>query len=511
MRENKSERERERVRNSEIEGWNWELTEQDEGTSIEKLWSLFRRFGKVVDIYMTRKTLRNGKEFGFVRFENVFDPRKLEDELNRAWISLFKLRVFVAWDKEDNRKTMGRVGRNNQMLTQAQEKKDSTRDGRTYREKFLGGLDVLVECNTASEAEEIVNNKDHEIWEWMDEIRYWSVDYAVRSRLTWIKLYEVPVDAWTSKNFSKIASMWGMVIKTENCEFSEASTLVAGRILISTPYEFPLEKEEGDSWCNEVSEYDSVDSLPDVEGSEAGAQEPEQKLERQPSWFDDREEALPKTDAGARHEGCTSELKSQPERINTVPNGFTIELGFGNNEEISVADKSPIEKNGSVNEVAPIGSPQGENDRLEVLRTQAWECPTQVFGENELSGERNRNYTSRSSEAEKEVSRNLKKWDGGMSMRLFNKMVRDSNRRRGLSSEKGKKSEKKNTCPKSTMSNQGSKSRSSVELSADQLYGKIDEVQSLKALGAQIGFSWGQGIAREEDHKAGELGVQTQV
>ncbi|KAI3779998.1 hypothetical protein L2E82_09806 [Cichorium intybus] len=51
-------------------------------TSVEKLWSLFRRFGNVVDIYIARKTLRNGKEFGFVRFSNENVPSRLEAELN---------------------------------------------------------------------------------------------------------------------------------------------------------------------------------------------------------------------------------------------------------------------------------------------------------------------------------------------------------------------------------------------------------------------------------------------
>ncbi|KAI3689100.1 hypothetical protein L2E82_47049 [Cichorium intybus] len=167
---------------------------------------------------------------------------------------------------------------------------------------------------------------------------------------------------------------------------------------------------------------------------------------------------------------CTSELGSQPERSNTRPKGLTTELGLGNNEEWSIVDKSPTGKNEPANERNPIGSPKGEKDSLEVLRAQACVCPTQVHGENAMSGERGtsiRNCTSRSSETGKEGCRNPKKWDGGMSMTLFNKMVRDSNKRRGFSGGKGKKAEKKNT--------------------------------------------WGQGISREEDHKAGDLGVQTQV
>ncbi|KAI3521989.1 hypothetical protein L1887_11466 [Cichorium endivia] len=78
--------------------------------TVEKLWSLFRRFGNVVDVYMARKKLGNGKEFGFVIFTNVKDIRGLEMELNGVWIGLFKIRVFPAWDREENTKEIpGRV------------------------------------------------------------------------------------------------------------------------------------------------------------------------------------------------------------------------------------------------------------------------------------------------------------------------------------------------------------------------------------------------------------------
>ncbi|KAI3708375.1 hypothetical protein L2E82_37543 [Cichorium intybus] len=76
-----------------------------------------RRFGSVVDIYMARKKLRNGKEFGFVRFTNVEDARGLEKELNGVWIGLFKLRVFPAWEKEAHTKgTKGHVEKRHESI-----------------------------------------------------------------------------------------------------------------------------------------------------------------------------------------------------------------------------------------------------------------------------------------------------------------------------------------------------------------------------------------------------------
>ncbi|KAI3498048.1 hypothetical protein L1887_33758 [Cichorium endivia] len=314
--------------------------------NVEKLWSLFRRFGNVVDIYMTRKKLRNGQEFGFVRYANVMNPKRLEAELNGMWIGLYKLRIFQAWSKNGQKKMRDGDDMENQRLKHGHGRKDNKWDGRTYREvvkgekkqskisdglkrktpkeegiewleieidkcpeieeklsksiigavkkgemlenmdqilidgalvnckwRFLGGLDVLIECGTAEEVEEIITNNEHGIKEWMKEFRLWTKEYVIRSRLTWIKLYGVPADAWSEKNFKKIASMWGTVVKLENCDFYAASTLVAGRVLISTPYEFPLEKEvvikledrkvwvmvKDEGWVDEVGDDGAID------------------------------------------------------------------------------------------------------------------------------------------------------------------------------------------------------------------------------------------------------------
>ncbi|KAI3523155.1 hypothetical protein L1887_01212 [Cichorium endivia] len=70
---------------------------------------------------------------------------------------------------------------------------------------------------------------------------------------------------------------------------------------------------------------------------------------------------------------------------------------------------------------------------------------------------------------EKDTNRNSKKWDGGMSMRLFNKVVRNRNRRRGIFSDRSRRSEKAASCPKSMLSSQTSRLRESADLSEVKL------------------------------------------
>ncbi|KAI3516788.1 hypothetical protein L1887_15827 [Cichorium endivia] len=83
--------------------------------------------------------------------------------------------------------------------------------------------------------------------------------------------------------------MWGVVVKMENCDFYTASTLVAGRVLVSTPYEFPLEKEiviklddrkvwvsvKDEGWIDEIGD----EGVRDDEESNCSASENEDRWE----------------------------------------------------------------------------------------------------------------------------------------------------------------------------------------------------------------------------------------
>ncbi|KAI3509134.1 hypothetical protein L1887_24160 [Cichorium endivia] len=64
-------------------------------------------------------------------------------------------------------------------------------------------------------------------------------------------------------------------------------------------------------------------------------------------------------------------------------------------------------------------------------------------------------------------------------------------RRRGMFSDKARRSEKTAACPKSSYSGHGSKSRNSTELSEVKPGEDIADSLSLRKLGSQIGFTWG--------------------
>jgi hypothetical protein len=57
------------------------------------LWKVFQRWGKVREVFLPNKRNKFGKRFGFVRFLDVNDPKKLEVKLDSIKINETKLHV----------------------------------------------------------------------------------------------------------------------------------------------------------------------------------------------------------------------------------------------------------------------------------------------------------------------------------------------------------------------------------------------------------------------------------
>ena len=55
------------------------------------LWKIFRRWGRVSDVFISRRLNIKKQRFGFVRFQGVQNIRELENQLNTIWIGSWKL------------------------------------------------------------------------------------------------------------------------------------------------------------------------------------------------------------------------------------------------------------------------------------------------------------------------------------------------------------------------------------------------------------------------------------
>ena len=61
-----------------------------------ELWKVFQMWGRVLDIFISRKLNKRNHRFGFVRFKGVVDEVALEKKLDSIWIDTLKLQVNLS-------------------------------------------------------------------------------------------------------------------------------------------------------------------------------------------------------------------------------------------------------------------------------------------------------------------------------------------------------------------------------------------------------------------------------
>ncbi|GKD26081.1 transposon TX1 [Tanacetum coccineum] len=123
-----------------------------ESWKMGDLWMMFRKYGTVFDIFMVQKRLKNGQQYGFVRFNNVMDIETLHKTLEAIWIQHHKLRVFKAFDRmergggmqnkktnEESHRISNRNQHENQGTNEYNKNKGGFRDTRMYNEVLLNG------------------------------------------------------------------------------------------------------------------------------------------------------------------------------------------------------------------------------------------------------------------------------------------------------------------------------------------------------------------------------------
>jgi len=59
------------------------------------MWKIYQRWGRVIDVFISRRLDSGRRRFGFVRFQGVLDAHILERKLDIIWIGLWKLWVNI--------------------------------------------------------------------------------------------------------------------------------------------------------------------------------------------------------------------------------------------------------------------------------------------------------------------------------------------------------------------------------------------------------------------------------
>ncbi|GKB41782.1 RNA-directed DNA polymerase, eukaryota, nucleotide-binding alpha-beta plait domain protein [Tanacetum coccineum] len=243
------------------------------------LWELCKVYGSVVDVYIPFKKSKTGKRFAFIRFIKVNNLERLIENLCTIWIGSFHLHAnTIRFNREPRQKGMFNNSNMNQnngkgnfsnttsvgnskgsfasILKEGVHQQPVTttptlvlddsclKDGdfssslmcqikdvtaipnlhiilseegfQSIHITYLGGLWVLIKFESFDVFEKF--RKHVGISSWFSSIKPLINSFVSNERIVWISIEGLPINAWTSNTFSKIAQKLGDLIVWEDSE-----------------------------------------------------------------------------------------------------------------------------------------------------------------------------------------------------------------------------------------------------------------------------------------------------
>ncbi|GAU18663.1 hypothetical protein TSUD_124960 [Trifolium subterraneum] len=87
------------------------VTNFPDNSTVEELWKVFAKYGRLGDVYIPSKVDKWGKKFAFVKFREVKEEGVLSQNLKDVWLGSFKLRInksrFERKEDEKKKKELG--------------------------------------------------------------------------------------------------------------------------------------------------------------------------------------------------------------------------------------------------------------------------------------------------------------------------------------------------------------------------------------------------------------------
>ncbi|MCH81454.1 RNA recognition motif, partial [Trifolium medium] len=271
------------------------VTNFPDDSTVEDLWMVFARHGRVGDVYIPNKVDKWGRRFAFVKYRDVKEVGELNQSLEEVWLGTFKLRVnkyrFERNEdlkkKEDSPRPKSRaVGEGEGRVQQGCSFRTALvrNEGRDYgfqdhdvlnvevddalvkelEQSFvgklvlnvevgrikttlymeglahisvtdMGGKMVLLHSPKAGEMEVMCSSKPDWLTYYFKEVRPWSPSSFMDRRIAWVKVYGIPLHVWGENLFKAIGRKYGEFLDFDENTASRAKLDVA-RIKISTNF-----------------------------------------------------------------------------------------------------------------------------------------------------------------------------------------------------------------------------------------------------------------------------------
>ncbi|MCH81494.1 RNA recognition motif [Trifolium medium] len=267
------------------------ITNFPEDSSSEQLWELFRKFGRVGEVYIPKKLDKWGRRFGFVKFKDVLDVEVLSRNLRDVWLGSFKLRVnlsrFGRSDSKDGPSKTASIQRPPAYLEEVQ-------PGRSFRTAVLGATSIpeesqvlkipvnealckelqgsmvgtlarekdvrriqttlfmegfktvsvthmgdnlaLLRSSVEGDVERMFRSRKECLGYYFSELKPWNPGLFAIKREVWIQVFGIPLHVWGEVLFKKIGDKLGVFLDFDEETASMARFDVARIKILSTTW-----------------------------------------------------------------------------------------------------------------------------------------------------------------------------------------------------------------------------------------------------------------------------------
>ncbi|KAH7841442.1 hypothetical protein Vadar_029922 [Vaccinium darrowii] len=110
--------------------------------------------------------------------------------------------------------------------------------------RSMGGKFMIITFPSIEVRNDALRNQV--IKEWFQSFKHWKGDAASLSRLVWLKIRGMPLNAWELKSFKKIAESWGEFLTLDQ-ETLSMEAFDVGRLLMVTSCKYKI-----DEWINVI-------------------------------------------------------------------------------------------------------------------------------------------------------------------------------------------------------------------------------------------------------------------
>jgi len=229
------------------------------------MWKIFQRWGRLKEVFISRRLDRKGRRFGFVRFWNVKHQGQLESELDAIRIGNIKMQVNIArfskekekstpapkekpkvatvWKRKDDHQTYAQavkspikkhyqrneittteneiewlnrcvVGRvNNYDLIESIQEHFIMGGMGSLSAKYMGDNMMLISGGEGIEVTKVVEENKSWFETMFDSIVPWSNREIAGNKVIWVRCRGLPLSCWNEECLTKVMATFGTLIK----------------------------------------------------------------------------------------------------------------------------------------------------------------------------------------------------------------------------------------------------------------------------------------------------------